>query len=134
MRCVRCGLLDRPPQLPNPSVINTALVANEMTPPLLSVFYGDVISLSKDVTHIRSYGINVCGILPTDQYTEGSFVEALKLLQVDFWGLQVVNLNIGCPRVAYNINSLLKKNGTRTQVQLSTLPEIHPTRYKYGGT
>ena len=105
------------------------------TPHPLTKYYGDPLSLDDAATHIRFYGLNVHGISPSDNYSEGQqLLEALTLLQVDVFGLQEINLNLTCPKTAYDVTSIFKSNNVGMKIQLSTSPELFPNRYKPGGT
>jgi len=112
-----------------------AIPPRDDDPHSLSTHYGDIISLDNASTHIRFYGLNIHGISADDNYAEGQhFMEAIKLLQVDVYGLQEPNLNTSCPKIAYDVNSLFKTNDVGMKIQLSTSPELFPSRYKPGGT
>ena len=105
------------------------------SPPPLSTPYGDIITLANSPTHVRFYGINIHGIAHDNKYAEGQhFVEAMKLLQVDVYGIQEVNLNLSCPHIQHDVLTTLKINDNQAKMQISTSPELYPNKYKPGGT
>ena len=122
-----------PAPLPNPD----PTTPNELSPTQhpLTCHYGNLLTLKNNTEHIRFYGLNIHGISSSQNYEEGQHLaEALKLLQIDVWGLHEVNLNTGCPNTAYEAASIFKTNDIGTKIQTSTSPELFPTRYKPGGT
>ena len=120
-------------QLPTP-VHNTPNEQSSKQHPLTR-YHGNPLTLMHSTKHIRFYGLNIHGISSSHNYAERQHLaEALKLLQIDVWGLQEINLNTGCPNTAYEVASIFKTNDIGTKIQMSTSPELFTTRYKPGGT
>ena len=123
--------LNNSPRIRDLTPLTANISPSDNDPHSLSLHYGDLISLNNASTHIKFYGLNIHGISADDNYAEGQhFMEAIKLLQVDIFGIQEPNLNTGYPRIAYDVTCIFKTNDVGIKIQLSTSPEIFPSRYK----
>ena len=112
-----------------------AIKPKDDNPHSLTKQYRDLISLNNASTCIRFYGLNIHGISADNNYAEGQhLMEALKLLQVDVFGLQDLDLNTRCPKITYSIAAIFKSNNVGIKIQMSTSPELSPSRYKLGDT
>lgn len=103
-------------------------------PLMFSSTYGDKISLCNDIIKMKFYGINIHGIFPANKYADGQHLAyMLKLLQVDVWDIQELNLNTQCPHIRHDVLSTFKINDQQVKFQIPTSQELFPTKNKPGG-